>query len=179
MRSDLSPDEPAATTDRQTQAERRETAERSILEAAKRIVAERAKTKHIELITDIGSDIGVLFADKRKLRQILLNLLSNAIKFTPQHGKVTVAARIDSHHQLQIAVSDTGIGIAEADIATALAVFGQVHRNHSHEGTGLGLPLCKMFTELHGGKLLLSSEVGVGTTVKIIFPESRINVVSA
>ena len=139
-----------------------------------RIVAERAKAKHINLTADIMGDVGLLIADKRKIRQILLNLLSNAIKFTPANGKVSVNVRIDQHKQLQLAVTDTGIGIAEADISTALAVFGQVHRNHSHEGTGLGLPLCKMFAELHGGKLQLMSEVGTGTTVKIIFPESRV-----
>ena len=139
-----------------------------------RIVAERAKAKHIDLRAEIEPGLGLLYADKRKIRQILLNLLSNAIKFTPVHGKVTVSARIDHHRQMQLAVIDSGIGIAEADISTALAVFGQVHRNHNHEGTGLGLPLCKMFTELHGGKLQLTSEVGVGTTVRAIFPESRV-----
>ena len=144
------------------------------VEESIRIVAERAKAKQITLNSDISSDVHILLADKRKIRQILLNLLSNAIKFTPVHGKVTVTVKIDPHKQLQLIVADTGIGIADADIATALAVFGQVHRNHSHEGTGLGLPLCKMFTELHGGKLQLTSEVGVGTTVKIIFPETRV-----
>ncbi|MGJ0425253.1 sensor histidine kinase [Methylocystis sp.] len=144
------------------------------VEEATRIVAERAKAKHITLATEITPNLGLLLADKRKIRQILLNLLSNAIKFTPQHGKVTVSARIDNHGQLVLSVTDTGIGIAENDISTALAVFGQVHRNHSHEGTGLGLPLCKMFAELHGGKLQLTSEVGVGTTVRIIFPDNRV-----
>ena len=75
---------------------------------------------------------------------------------------------------MQLIVADSGIGIPEGDISKALAVFGQVHRSQSHEGTGLGLPLCKMFAELHGGKLQLTSEVGVGTTVRIIFPDSRV-----
>ena len=67
-------------------------------------------------------------------------------------------------------MTDTGIGIAEEDIPIALSVFGQVHRSQSHEGTGLGLPLCKMFAELHGGKLMLTSKLGEGTTVRILFP---------
>ncbi len=70
-------------------------------------------------------------------------------------------------------VSDSGIGIAEADIPKALSVFGQVHRAQSHEGTGLGLPLCKMYAELHNGKLILTSKQNEGTTVKIIFPHQR------
>lgn len=145
------------------------------IEECVRIVSERAKTKHIQLHTDVLESLPRLLADKRKIRQILLNLLSNAIKFTPAHGTVSVSARLDHHRQMQLTVIDTGIGIAEDDIPTALAVFGQVHRSQSHEGTGLGLPLCKMFAELHGGKLQLNSVVGEGTTVRIIFPESRIH----
>ncbi|MDX2095579.1 MAG: ATP-binding protein [Alphaproteobacteria bacterium] len=144
------------------------------IEESTRIVAERAKAKHVHLAIDVADHLPHLVADKRKIRQILLNLLSNAIKFTPANGHITVSARVDSHRQMHLAVSDTGVGIAEADIPQALAVFGQVHRSQSHEGTGLGLPLCKMFAELHGGQLQLVSEVGVGTTVRIIFPESRV-----
>jgi signal transduction histidine kinase len=147
---------------------------RRAVEESARIVAERAKAKHIALNVDLAEPLPLLHADKRKVRQILLNLLSNAIKFTPPHGTVTVAVRITPQGQMQFAVTDTGIGIAEEDIPTALAVFGQVHRSQSHEGTGLGLPLCKMFAELHGGMLQLSSVVGEGTTVRVIFPESRV-----
>ena len=85
-----------------------------------------------------------------------------------------MAARLDPHDNLAIIVADTGIGIADGDIAKALSVFGQVHRNKSHEGTGLGLPLCKMYAELHEGKLLLTSKVGEGTTVRVIFPHQRL-----
>jgi signal transduction histidine kinase len=138
-----------------------------------RMVGERCRTKQIALRVEVSPTLPHLLADPRKIRQILLNLLSNAIKFTPAQGTITVSARID-HHQMQLIVRDTGVGIAEADIPTALAVFGQVHRNQSHEGTGLGLPLCKMFAEIHGGKLQLTSEVGVGTVVRISFPESRV-----
>ncbi|MEJ0010846.1 MAG: ATP-binding protein [Alphaproteobacteria bacterium] len=144
------------------------------IEECTRIVGERAKTKHILLVTEAGEALPTLMGDKRKIRQILLNLLSNAIKFTPAGGTITVGARTDHHGQMHLTVADTGIGIAEEDIPTALAVFGQVHRSQSHEGTGLGLPLCKMFAELHGGKLQLNSTVGEGTTVRIIFPESRV-----
>lgn len=144
------------------------------IEECVRIVAERAKGKQIVLAADAPDDLPTLMADKRKIRQVLLNLLSNAIKFTPAQGRITVAARIDHHGQMHLVVTDTGIGIAEEDIPKALAVFGQVHRNQSHEGTGLGLPLCKMFAELHGGKLQLNSTVGEGTTVRIILPASRV-----
>lgn len=147
---------------------------RRTIDECVRIVAERAKSKQILLKTDLADPLPNMIADKRKVRQILLNLLSNAIKFTPAGGTIQVTAALDHHRQMQLAVADTGVGIAEDDIPTALAVFGQVHRSQSHEGTGLGLPLCKMFAELHGGKLQLTSVVGEGTTVRIIFPENRI-----
>lgn len=147
---------------------------RRTIDECVRIVAERAKTKQIALKTNIADPLPTMMADKRKVRQIMLNLLSNAIKFTPAGGSIEVSAHRDHHGQMQLAVADTGVGIAEDDIPTALAVFGQVHRSQSHEGTGLGLPLCKMFAELHGGKLQLSSVVGEGTTVRVIFPENRI-----
>lgn len=139
-----------------------------------RMLAERARGKNVRLDSDIAAGLPHLFADKRKLRQILINLLSNAIKFTPSGGTVSVIAKIDNHGQLVMTVIDSGIGIAEDDIPIALSVFGQVHRAQSHEGTGLGLPLCKMFTELHGGKLILTSVVGEGTTVRTVFPASRV-----
>lgn len=139
-----------------------------------RMLHERARSKTLTLEVDIASNLPMLRADKRKIRQIVINLLSNAIKFTPNNGHVKVSARMDTYHQLHVLVEDTGIGIAPDDIAVALSVFGQVHRAHSHEGTGLGLPLCKMFTELHGGKLLLTSTVGVGTQVRLIFPAARV-----
>ena len=144
------------------------------IEECVRIVNERAKAKQIQLRTELAEPLAHLFADKRKIRQILLNLLSNAIKFTPTGGSITIAARTDHHNQMHLVVTDTGVGIAEEDIPTALAVFGQVHRSQSHEGTGLGLPLCKMFAELHGGKLQLTSTVGEGTSVRVIFPENRV-----
>ncbi len=75
---------------------------------------------------------------------------------------------------MNLIVADTGIGIAENDISKALSVFGQVHRTKSHEGTGLGLPLCKMYAELHDGKLLLNSKLGEGTTIRVLsFPASE------
>ena len=138
-----------------------------------RIMKGKVKTKDIDLIMKVEPNLPLLWGDSRKIRQILINLLSNAFKFTPEHGVITIAANIDSHHNLMLIVSDSGIGIAEHDIPKALSVFGQVHRSKNHEGTGLGLPLCKMYAELHDGKLVLTSKQNEGTTVKIIFPHQR------
>lgn len=138
-----------------------------------RMMNERIKAKHMNMIVEVEDGLPGLLGDKRKIRQILLNLLSNSLKFTPENGTIKIAVRQDGNGNLSMTVSDTGIGIAEEDIPVALSVFGQVHRSQSHEGTGLGLPLCKMFAELHGGKMALGSTPGEGTTVRITFPASR------
>jgi signal transduction histidine kinase len=139
-----------------------------------RMMSEKMKSKSINLVLAIEKNIPKIWADKRKVRQILLNLMSNSLKFTPEDGSIKISVKQDQFGNMNMIVSDTGIGIAEEDIPTALSVFGQVHRSQSHEGTGLGLPLCKMFTELHGGKLALVSALGEGTTVRIILPAQRI-----
>ncbi len=118
-----------------------------------------------------------LSADERKLKQILLNLLGNAIKFTPKGGSVTLESGLEPDGALELAVRDTGIGIAPEDIASALDMFGQIDRSLSrkYEGAGLGLPLSKSLAELHGGTLRISSEVGVGTRVAVRLPPERVH----
>src|SRR5262249_21328716 len=135
-----------------------------------RIMNGRIKTKGLQAVTAIEPNLPFLWGDKRKIRQVLINLLSNSVKFTLENGMITVAARLDQFGNMSVMVTDTGIGIAESDIPKALSVFGQVHRQKSHEGTGLGLPLCKMYVELHDGKLTINSKLGEGTAVRIIFP---------
>ena len=124
----------------------------------------------------MADDLPALYADNRKLKQILVNILANAIKFTDPGGRATlrVWCRAGSGYVFQVA--DTGIGIALEDIPKALAAFQQVDSdlNRKYEGTGLGLPLTKSLVELHGGSLDLQSEVGVGTTVTMRFPAERI-----
>jgi signal transduction histidine kinase len=125
---------------------------------------------------DVPSPSPHLRVDERKIVQILVNLLSNAFKFTPAGGSVTLAAGFRSDGGLSISVRDTGIGIAAADVEKVLAPFGQVESAFSrkHQGTGLGLPLARALTELHGGTLMLESAVGTGTTVTVSLPRSRV-----
>ena len=138
-----------------------------------RIIHQRAKTTDVKIIDKTSEDLPLLRADERKLRQILLNLISNAIKFTPRGGSITISADINNHNQFVFSVADTGIGIPAEEIPKALSIFGQVHSHLNSEGTGLGLPLCKMFAELHGGELLLESHVNQGTTVSVTLPSYR------
>ena len=111
-----------------------------------------------------------------KLRQIVINLLSNAIKFTPAGGCVTVTANQEKDGGIALEISDTGIGMSQAEIETALEPFGQVegHMARKHDGIGLGLPLARQLTLLHGGRFEIASEVDKGTTVTLHLPPSRV-----
>ncbi|MDH3596175.1 MAG: ATP-binding protein [Rhodospirillales bacterium] len=143
---------------------------------ALRLVADRARRAGVALEAALPGDLPRLLVDGRKMKQILLNLLSNAIKFTPKGGRVELSAGRRADGGFAFAVSDTGIGIAPADQATALAPFGQVDSQLSRkfEGTGLGLPLSNALAKLHGGTLELESTPDTGTTVTIRLPAERV-----
>jgi len=147
----------------------------AILRGAMRLVAERADAAGIGLREEVAAELPRLHADRRLVKQILLNLLSNAIKFTPTGGRITVSAELDETGGLQLTVADTGIGIPLDQMERVLQPFAQVENimTRSHSGTGLGLPLCKALADLHGARLLLTSELGVGTTVTVAFPRER------
>jgi signal transduction histidine kinase len=135
------------------------------------LVRERAQRHGIALSLVTDPQIGDIHADERKFKQIMLNLLSNAVKFTPDGGKVGVRAVL-ANGSLEVAVSDTGIGIAKEDQDAVFEEFRQVGRHYTNkqEGTGLGLALTKRFVELHGGTLRVESEPGRGSTFTFTIP---------
>jgi signal transduction histidine kinase len=141
-----------------------------------RLVRERAVSAGVQLKLDAPEYLPPLYADERMLKQVMINLLSNAIKFTPAGGEVVISLACFADRGLVIEVADTGIGIAREDISTVLVPFKQVDGdlNRKFEGTGLGLPLSKSMTELHGGTFDIQSEIGVGTIVTVCFPVERI-----
>jgi signal transduction histidine kinase len=142
------------------------------LDNALTLVRERASRHGIALGVSVDPQVGAIVADERKVKQVLVNLLSNAVKFTPEGGRVTVTvARANA--SVEIAVSDTGIGIAHDDLETIFEEFRQVGSDYTRkrEGTGLGLPLAKRFVELHGGRIWVKSEVGKGSTFTFSIPE--------
>ena len=115
-------------------------------------------------------------ADRTRLLQVLINLLSNAIKFTPDNGRISLCVDKSEAGELVFSVTDTGIGMTEAEIQIALEPFGQVDSalSRSFEGSGLGLPLARRLTELHGGRLEMASVKGQGTTARVILPAERL-----
>jgi PAS domain S-box-containing protein len=145
------------------------------LEAALLLVRERAANNRIQLRKQIPNPSPAIWGDSRRLRQVWINLLSNAVKFTPQGGSVEVRCELQADGRLEVAVIDTGIGIAEEDIERVQQPFSQVANalSRSHEGTGLGLSLCRSLIELHGGELYLESRIGEGTTVSVTLPVER------
>jgi signal transduction histidine kinase len=117
-----------------------------------------------------------VWADRQRLKQIITNLLSNAAKAAPKTGTVTAACRWADGEGIVLEVADTGVGMAPGDVERALRPFTQVGAagpESRHNGVGLGLPLAKLFTELHGGTLGIASEENVGTTVTVTLPPGR------
>lgn len=141
-------------------------------------VAALAEESGVSVSIAVDDGLPQVWGDEIKLRQALGHLVKNAVIFTPKDGRVRIDAALTDNGGLSIAVSDTGIGIAESEIATALEPFGQISSrlDRSHEGAGLGLPLAKMLVELHGGSLRLRSRLEEGTTVTITLPPERIGI---
>ena len=144
---------------------------RTALESGVTMHAERATRAGIDLALSLDLDDVTIRADERKLRQIVFNLLSNAVKFTPTGGSVDVRAHV-ADGIVEVAVSDTGPGIAPEEIELIFEEFRQ-GRGDPHgrqEGTGLGLPLSRRFVELHGGRLWVESVRGEGSVFRFTLP---------
>ena len=135
-----------------------------------KVVSQAAAERNITLDRH-GPQHLVLEADRRALKQVFLNLLSNAVKFTRDGGSVDVHLSRSRGH-VKIAIKDTGIGIAEDDIAKLGRPFEQVENqfSKSHQGSGLGLAISRALVELHGGALRITSREGQGTTVTCTLP---------
>jgi signal transduction histidine kinase len=134
--------------------------------------------KNIDLETDIQPGLPELYQDKGKVQQILNSLLSNAIKFTPEGGRIVVAATREAGGSLALVVSDTGVGIAEEDQTKIFEKFRQGNAvlpsgsamTREYSGTGLGLSIVKELCRLLDGEVLLASELGKGSTFTVRLP---------
>jgi PAS domain S-box-containing protein len=139
-------------------------------------VRQMALKKKIQLSYEQDMDIPFIIGDQRRLKQILVNLLSNAVKFTPDNGKVTLRVLLDPlKGGINFSVEDTGIGISAEDLQRLFTPFTQVDSSltRQHEGTGLGLALVQKLAELHGGGVIVQSEIGKGSTFTVCIPENH------
>jgi signal transduction histidine kinase len=145
------------------------------VDSCMRLMEPHAAKANVQLRSTIPNAVPTLWADDRRMRQILFNLLSNAVKFTADGGQVNVGV-VPDVDGVTITVSDTGIGMSADQIPVAFERFGQIDSRLSRKytGTGLGLPLTKHLVELHGGTLGIASKTGVGTTVTVLFPPGRV-----
>ncbi len=133
--------------------------------------------KNMDLQTEFSNELPPVFQDQAKIQQILTNLLSNAIKFTPDGGLISVRAGLASEKHFYVTVSDTGVGIPESDFEIIFEKFRQSSvvlqqdgLTRQYSGTGLGLSITKELCRLLGGEIRLTSQLGTGSTFRVILP---------
>ncbi len=138
--------------------------------------SEQATTAGLNLRTEIAPELPRLVADETRLKQILLNLLGNAVKLTELGGAVVLAVRRSLQGGVDFEVIDTGSGMTSAEIDLAIEPFSQMDGGlaRRREGAGLGLPIARRLTELHGGSFSVVSERGLGTRVLVTLPAYRV-----
>src|SRR5450755_4129857 len=167
----------------------------SLLENSLSIIREKAASHHIRLTMDKAEDLGSMYADARKVKQIVYNLLSNAVKFSREGGDVTLRASVvpranvgklsgswtgrscpmvdnEFTEFLELSVTDTGIGISPEGLEQLFRPFSQIDSGlaRKFEGTGLGLAMVKLLAELHGGAVAAQSAVGEGSCFTVWLP---------
>jgi len=146
-----------------------------VLGSAARVFAPRVAKAGLSLAVNLPPDLPRLRGDRGKVGQIVMNLLSNAVKFTPPGGRIEMAAAADPRRGLSIVVRDTGIGVARVHLPNLTQPFFQVEGAFSrhHMGTGMGLTIVASMMRQHGGTVEFESELGKGTTARVVFPPQR------
>lgn len=145
----------------------------SVCEASLRMVRQLAQKKNQEIELEMDRNFGLIWADERRLKQMIVNLLSNAVKFTPENRKIGLEVHGDKgENRVLITVWDDGIGIEENDLSQLFKPFVQLDAGLAREasGTGLGLALVAQMARLHGGSVSVASMPGHGSRFTIVIP---------
>jgi signal transduction histidine kinase len=147
---------------------------RELIDASVDLIQSRASDKKQTLHVRVSNDLPPVVIDATRIKQALSNILSNAVTFTPDGGAIFVITKRDAG-TISIEITDTGIGMSDEQMAYALKPFTQVKpaRTRDHAGTGLGLPIARALVLRHGGSFIISSKLGVGTTVSLTLPIDR------
>lgn len=143
------------------------------LRGMEEVFSERLKESNLQLEIAFKDHLPRLYADRDRINQVIFNLVGNAIKFTPPGGRVSVQARYRKENsEMEVTVSDTGIGIPEGELGRIFERFYQVdmHDGREYAGTGLGLAIAKELVELHGGGIRAESKPGKGSTFTFTIP---------
>jgi signal transduction histidine kinase len=140
------------------------------------VMQEQANRERVIIRTSLPTSLPQIVADARSVRQIALNLLSNSIKFTSPGGQVIVSTALTDDHEVVLRVRDTGHGMSEKELQTALEPFRQVATaaNWGVSGSGLGLPITKALAEANHARFQITSKIEDGTLVEVAFPATRV-----
>lgn len=128
--------------------------------------------KQLNIVVDVPTELSPIFVDRTRVQEALYNLLDNAVKYSPEHGEIRLSAR-QHDGEIELGVSDEGIGIAKEDLPRIFERFYRVDKARSPDkvrGTGLGLAIVKHIAQLHGGRVEAESELQKGTTIRVILP---------
>jgi CheY-like chemotaxis protein/anti-sigma regulatory factor (Ser/Thr protein kinase) len=133
-----------------------------------------AASKRLRIDACVDADVEVVTVDPARVKQILYNFLSNAIKFTPEDGTIAIRITPEGTALFRIDVEDSGVGIAAEDLGKLFVEFQQLDATSAkkYQGTGLGLALTKRVAEAHGGRVVVRSTPGVGSTFSAILPRA-------
>lgn len=147
----------------------------NIIHRAKKLNINTANKAHIRIDVHVQENLPKLFADGRRLRQVLVNLISNSIKYSPADTVINITALINDG-KMTLLVVDQGFGMNEDQLSVALTKWGMVKNKNSGkmDSSGLGLPLAKYLVELHGAEFTIESMPGEGTTITMVFPQERV-----
>ena len=145
-----------------------------LLQQCVAIMQQQANRERVIIRTSLPPNLPQIVADTRSVRQIALNLLSNSIKFTGAGGQVIVSTALNDDHEIVLRVRDTGPGMSEKELQTALEPFRQLATSSRAGGTGLGLPISKALAEANLARFRISSQVSDGTLVEVAFPATRV-----
>jgi signal transduction histidine kinase len=140
------------------------------------IMQQEANRNRVIVRTALHPNLPPIVADARSVRQIALNLLSNSVKFTGAGGQIIVSTAVNEDHEVSLRVRDTGTGMSEKELQTALEPFRQLTTSPrwGGSGTGLGLPITKALAEANHARFRITSEVDNGTLVEVAFPATRV-----
>lgn len=142
----------------------------AMLAAVIALVKERILEHNIKFFFQCSPEIGKMFGDETRMKQVIFNVFSNAIKFTPSGGNVTLTAEAFEDNKIKITVEDDGEGIGEDEMKK---IFKKFQKTKQKGGSGLGLSVAKNFVELHGGTIDIASKQGEGTKVMIVLPREN------